>query len=128
MTRTETKTPAKTTARKVAPAKKAPAKAAPEKAAAKEAPAKAAPAAKAPTAPAACKLRWVVEGDRNAKGGKAQSARVGDRTYAIKNSGDAWVATVTVDGGEAEVLSETTFAKAYGACIAHNRGGSTAAA
>ena len=97
-------TPAKAT--KPAPAKKAPAKSA----------AKKAPAATA----ASAKLRWLVEGDRNQKGGKEQAATAGDRTYAIARSGDAWVATVT-QGRKSTVLSEGSFAKAYNAAVQHNK-------
>lgn len=46
---------------------------------------------------------------------------MGDRVYAIRKDGDAYVATVTIDGGTPEVLSDTTFARAYGACVAANR-------
>jgi hypothetical protein len=98
------------------------------KTAAAKAPAKKAaptPAAKAPAkttaTTAAPKLRWTVEGDRNAKGGKEQTARVGDTVYAIKRSGESWVATVQQDGGQAEVLSDGKFSVAYAACVARNR-------
>jgi hypothetical protein len=111
MTSTETKTPAKTTARKAAPAKAAPAKATPAKTA----------VAKAPTAPAARKLRWVVEGDRNAKGGKNQTAVVDSHTYAIKKAGEGWTATVTVDGKATRLVTEGKFSAAYAACVSHNR-------
>ena len=95
-----------TTTRKTAPAKKA----APAKA-----PAKAAPATTAP------KLRWQVEGgDRSLAGKVAQSATVGDRTYKIDRSGDAWAATVKV-GRKTATLVEGTFAKAYAAIQAHHK-------
>jgi hypothetical protein len=97
MTSTETKTPAKTTARKAA-AKKAPAKKA---------------------APTRTAMRWLIE--KVYENGKDQTARVGDRVYAIKKAGDGWKATVTVDGGKAETLAEGGFGKAYGACTAHNK-------
>jgi hypothetical protein len=53
------------------------------------------------------------------KGGKDQSARLGVRLYEIKKTADGYRATVTVDDGNAAVLSETSFAKGYAACIAH---------
>ena len=120
------KTAAETTAttpnlrqtRKEHAAKKAPAKTAP---AAKAAPAPT-PAAKAPTAPAARKLRWIVEGDRNAKGGKEQSATVDDHRYAITRAGEGcWTASVTVDGKATLLVTEGKFSQAYGACVSHNR-------
>ena len=101
---TSTSTARKTTTKKAAPAK-----------ATKAAPAKAAPT------PAARKLRWRVEGgDRSLAGKVAQSATVGDRTYAIERSGDAWAATVKV-GRKTTTLVEGTFAKAYAAIQAHHK-------
>jgi hypothetical protein len=96
-----------------------------KEAAAKKAPAKATtkgkPAEKAAeTKTAGAKLRWLIETDHG--NGKTQTARVGDRVYEIKKTGEkTYTATVTVDGGAAEVLSETTFAKAYAACVAAHR-------
>jgi Tfp pilus assembly protein FimV len=121
MTSTETKTETTTApanlraTRKEAAAKKAPAKAAPAKT---TAPAAEAPAKKA-AAPGGPKLRWLVETDHG--NGKTQTARVGDRLYEIRKDGDTYTATVTVDGGTAEVLSETTFAKGYAAVVAAHR-------
>ena len=113
---TATKTPAKPTARK-APAKKAPAKSS-AAAAAKPAAEKATPKA---TTPAARKLRWLVEGgDRSLAGKVAQTASVEGYMYRIQKAGDGWTATVEHDGKTAE-LSNTTFAKAYQSCVAHNR-------
>ena len=86
-------------------------------AAKKAAPAKATKAAPATTAP---KLRWTVEGGRENVGKAAQSATVGDRTYAIERSGDAWAATVKV-GRKTTTLVEGTFAKAYAAIQAHHK-------
>jgi hypothetical protein len=99
-----------TTTRKTAPAKAT--KAAPAKAPVK----KAAPTAKVPG------LRWTVEGPDRSQAGKTvgQTASVDGHTYTIEKAGDAWVATHTL-GRKKTVLSNTTFAKAYAACVAHNR-------
>jgi hypothetical protein len=104
MTSTETKTPAKTTARKAAPAKKA-----------------ATPKVATTTAPAARKLRWKLAEAKVDNKPVEQTAEVEGHTYAITKAGDGWKATVTVDGGKAEVLVDGTFAKAYTACVTHNR-------
>lgn len=79
------------------------------------------PAEKVVAATNSPKLRWLVEGDRNRKGGKEQSAVVGDRTYAITAAGEAWQATVKVGRGKPTVLAEGTFGKAYTACVNHNK-------
>jgi hypothetical protein len=108
MTTTTTRTRKATTpAKKAAPAKAT--KAAPK------APAKAAPT------PAERKLRWIVDGDR-AQAGKTvgQSATVDGHEYKIEKAGDAWVATHTL-GRKKTVLSDTTYARAYAACVQHNR-------
>ena len=109
MTNTETQTKT-ATARKSAPVKEAPAaKPASEKAA----------TANAAAAPASAKLRWSVEAEH--QGGKTQSARLGVRLYEIKKTDEGYRATVTVENGKPETLSDTTFAKAYGACVQHGR-------
>ena len=101
MTTTTTKTPGKkapgTKAQRIGKAMATQAAKAPAKKAAPKPPAKAA-------TPAGPKLRWQVEGDRNNKRGRSRAPRW-RRTYAIKRSGDTWVATVTVDG-KAEVLGK----------------------
>jgi hypothetical protein len=106
----DTQTTAPATAKKAAPAK-----------ATKAAPAKrtpATPAAKA--APATANLRW--QYTKETKLTEGQSAVAGDRSYAVKPAADGtWKGTVTVDDGKPEVLSDTTFAKAYAACVQHNR-------
>ncbi|WP_235683347.1 hypothetical protein [Mycolicibacterium fluoranthenivorans] len=118
MTTTETQTVAETAdapknlrvTRREAAAKKAPAKAATTTA----------PAAEAPAMKAPAKLRWSVDAER--KGGKDQTGTAADRTYSVKQREDGtYLATVAVDDGTPETLSETTFAKAYAACVAHNR-------
>jgi hypothetical protein len=115
---TETQTAAKTPAVRKTTAKKAPVtKAAP----AKTTPAKAAPQVATTTAPAARKLRWQVEGDRNAKGGKEQSATVEGFTYAITRAGEGWTATVTIDGKATLLVTEGKVSAAYVACVKHNR-------
>jgi hypothetical protein len=84
-------------------------------AAAKKAAAKpAAPAKK--VAPAAAKLRWSIEGERDSKGRAPATAG----NYAISGSGDSWKATVTVNR-KATTLAEGSFGKCYGACVADNR-------
>lgn len=57
-----------------------------------------------------------------AQGGKDQTGRAADRVYTVKQREDGtYSATVAVDDGTPEVLSETTFAKGYAACVTHNR-------
>lgn len=92
--------------------KKAPAKAAPAKPAAEKAP--------APTTPA--RLRWTADEEgRKAKEPWPTSASVDGRDYRIaRGEGASWVATVTVDG-TTEMLSNSSFGAAYGACLAHHR-------
>lgn len=93
-------------------AKKAPAKKAPTKAPATEAPA------------AARKLRWVMEeeGRKGKEPWPSSSASVDGYVYRISR-GDVekqWIATVTHEG-VTETLSDSSFGKAYGACLAHHR-------
>lgn len=85
-----------------------------------KAPAKAAPA-KATEKPAARKLRWIVDGDRSLAGKTVgQSATADGHEYKIEKAGDVWVATHTL-GRKKTVLSDTTYARAYAACVQHNR-------
>ncbi len=112
MTSTETKTPAKTTARKAAPAKKAPAKAA------------AKPAQKpAADKPASTKLRWVFPEGFAERPKTGQTAVAGDREYAMLPDGEAWKATVKQDG-KTTTLAEGKFGKCYNAITAHNKAAS----
>lgn len=92
---------------KTAPAKKAPAKPAAEKA--------------APTTPVR-KLRWVMDEEgRKANEAWPSSASVDGYDYRIaRGEGNAWIATVTHDG-TTEMLSDSTFGKAYAAVLAHHR-------
>ena len=100
---------ATTTARK-APAKRTAPATAPAKAAAK------APATKAPATPAAPKLRWTIEGERDSKGRAPCTAGA----YAIGGTGDSWTAVVK-RGTKTVVLAEGSFGKCYNACTADNR-------
>ena len=105
MTETQTKTPV---AAKKAPPKKAPAKAPAKKAAPKA------------TTPADRKLRWTLAEAKVDGKPVPQTASVDGHDYAIKKAGEGWKATHTY-GGKTETLSDTTFAKAYGAIVTHNR-------
>ena len=98
------KAPAKRTAPATAPATPAATTAAP------------AAATKAPATPAAPKLRWVVEGERDSKGRAPCAAG----PYTIGGTGDSWMATVK-RGTKTVVLAEGSFAKCYASCTADNR-------
>jgi hypothetical protein len=82
--------------------------------------AKKALAKKAPATPALVKLRW--QYDKDTKMETGQTAVVGDRSYAVKPGPDGtWRGTVQVGKGKVQVLSDTTFAKAYNSCVRHNK-------
>jgi hypothetical protein len=97
-----TKAPAKTTAKKAAPAKAAPAK-------------------KAVATEAAPKIRWTLNGERDANGNRPAVGACGDMEYRIDGSGDAWKATVKI-GTKTTVIAEGVSGKAaWSACVKHSK-------
>lgn len=96
--------------RKEAPAKKAAAKPTEPKPAAK------APA-KQPASDAPAKLRWKLDGEKDAKNRVAQHADTDAGTYRISGQEDEWRATYTAKGGKPTVLAEGGHTKCYTACV-----------
>jgi hypothetical protein len=104
-------------------AQQAPAKpaATPAKAPATKAPAKAAAKAPAKATPAAAKLRWAIEGERDSKGRAPATAG----NYAITGSADVWRATVKAGNKTVVLVDGGSFGKCYNACVADNKSRNT---
>ncbi len=118
-------TPTKTTRKAPATAAKAPTEAATTPAPAKKAAAK--PAEKKATA-ATAKIRWTANGKKDRTGNRPAVGVCGEREYRIDGEGDAWTATVTVDG-TTETLAEGVSGKvAWTRCTARNKEAQTPAA
>jgi hypothetical protein len=88
-----------------------PAKAPAKKAAEKPAPAKA----------ASTKIRWQLDGERDAHGRAAQHGTGSNGVvYAITRSGDSWKATATAEGMRAVLAEKVSHGRCYQACVRHH--------